>query len=412
MNAFEYRNGELHAEDCALNALAEEYGTPLYVYSRTHFEHQYRRLAAALKDADPLLCYSVKGCSTGAILELFRGMGAGLDVVSGGELFRGLRAGFDAEKIVFAGVGKTVDEIRYAIEQGVGFFTVESEPELERIAHVEGELKKSARVAIRVNPDIDPGTHEYTCTGKGDTKFGVDPATARRLSLRAIEHDALRLVGLHTHLGSPLMSVDPYEKALEVIRPLCRELKERGPHFRRLDLGGGLGIPYRPEEEPFDLDRFAKMANAAVGELGLQLVLEPGRFLSGGAGVLLTRVQYVKPHPSKTFLIGDAAMNDLLRPALYDAWHGVNAVRQTGETVCGDLVGPVCETGDFLARDRELPAAEAGDLLAVMNAGAYGYTMASNYNSRPRPAEVLVEGSSARLIRRRETWDDLVRGEE
>ncbi len=408
---FTHLNGQLHAEDVPVAELAARYGTPLYVYSRTHLIAQYRALQAAMAPVDPLICYAVKANTCGAVIATFAGLGAGADVVSGGELYRARRAGVPASRIVFAGVGKTEAEIAQALREGILYFTVESEAELERISACAKRLGTTGRIAIRVNPDVDPKTHKYTSTGKKENKFGVDLARAHAAYELAARLPNLEVTSLHMHLGSPIMTEAPYAEALAKVAPLCRELKQRFASFRHIDIGGGLGIPYRPGDRPFDLAAFAAAVIPPLRELGLTVSMEPGRFLVGGGGILVTRVEYLKDNPFKTFVVMDAAMNDLIRPALYQAYHGIQPVRETALTVQGDLVGPVCESGDFFAQDRDLPAVEPGELLAVMSAGAYGYAMSSNYNSRPRAAEVMVQGGRHELVTARERVEDLVRGE-
>lgn len=401
----------MHAESVPVRELAERYGTPLYVYSLGHVRAQYGKLKRALASVSPTLCYAVKANTCGAIIAELARAGAGADVVSGGELFRARRAGVPAGRIVFAGVGKTAGEIEAGLREGIRFFTVESEAELERISECATRLGRAGRVALRVNPDVDPKTHVYTSTGKKENKFGVDLERARRAVERALGLPGLEIVGLHMHLGSPIAEVKPYAEALRKAAPLCEELAARIPTFRTLDLGGGIGIPYRPGEAEFDLDGFAATLVPELTRLGLEVVLEPGRFLTGNAGILVARVQYLKKNGGKAFVIVDAGMNDLLRPPLYQAWHTIRPVRAVTGTVFGDLVGPVCESGDFFAENRELPAVVAGDLVAVLSAGAYGFTMASTYNSRPRPAEVVVDGVRHALAREREGYEDLMRGE-
>lgn len=411
MEAFEYKDGELFAEEVAVRELAERYGTPLFIYSRGHLVHQYRALLDAMHAVQPLIFFAVKSNTNAAVIHTLAGQGAGADVVSGGELYRALRAGVAASKVVFAGVGKTVDEIEYALRENILYFTVESEPELERISECAVRVGLPGRVAVRVNPDVDPKTHKYTSTGKRENKFGVDLQRAWRAYELAARLPGLEVAGLHMHLGSPIASVDPYTEALEKVIPLCRELKSRYETFRHIDIGGGLGIPYRPGEAPFDLELFAGRMVPLLQELGLSVGMEPGRFLTGNGGVLVTRVQYVKDNPFKKFIVADAAMNDLIRPALYEAYHEVVPVRETTDTVLGDLVGPICESGDFLAAERDLPACAQGDLLAIRSAGAYAFAMASNYNSRGRAAEVMVHGTEHQLVRAREEWEQLVAGE-
>ncbi len=409
--AFTYRDGELYAEDVRVAELAERYGTPLYVYSRGHLLEQYRALAGAFAPLRPLVHYAVKANSNAAVIAALASAGAGADVVSGGELFRARRAGVPADRIVFAGVGKTAGEIDYALREGILFFTVESEPELERIAERAAALGAEARVAVRVNPDVDPRTHRYTSTGKRENKFGVDLERAERACGLAASLPGLAIAGLHMHLGSPIMTVGPYVEALDKVAPLCARLRGRHATFRHLDLGGGFGIRYRPDQAPFDLGALSREVVPRLESLGLSVGIEPGRYLAGNAGVLVGRVQYVKDSPFKKFIVADIGMNDLIRPALYEAYHEVCAVRASARTEKADLVGPVCESGDFIAKDRELPALEAGDLVAVLGAGAYASAMGSTYNSRPRPAEVLVAGARHAIVRERETPEDLVRGE-
>ncbi len=411
MEGFTYRGGTLHAEEVSAVELAERYGTPLYVYSRGYLRHQFRRIREAFAEIDPLICFAVKANTSAAVIHTFAAEGAGADVVSGGELYRARRAGIPANRIVFAGVGKTAEEIEYAIQEEILGFTVESEAELHRISECATRIGGTARVDIRVNPDVDPKTHKYTSTGKKENKFGVDLERAVKAYELAARLPGVEIVGLHMHIGSPVMSIDPYVEALERVAPVVRELKAAYPTLRHLDIGGGLGIRYRDEQEDLDPARLAEALLPTLRDLGLKVLLEPGRFLTGNAGILLTRVQYLKEGPEKTFVIMDAAMNDLIRPALYEAYHKILPVRETSDTLTGDLVGPVCESGDFFAQNRELPAVQAGELLAVMSAGAYGYVMASNYNSRGRPAEVMVSGGTAKLVQRRETWDNLVAGE-
>lgn len=408
---FTYQGGALHAEQVPVAQLAETYGTPLYVYSRSHLLRQYRALTEAMKAVQPRIYFAIKSNSNLAVIRTLADEGAGADVVSGGELFRALKAGVPADRIVFAGVGKTASEIDYALKEGIEFFTVESEPELQRISDRAAVLGTKGRIAIRVNPDVDPKTHKYTSTGKAENKFGVDLARAERAYDLALRLPGIEVAGLHMHLGSPIMTPKPYAEALEKVRPLCEALKTKAPSFKHLDIGGGLGISYKPDQEPLDPRDFASAVLPLLHGLDLQVGMEPGRFFTGNAGILVTRVEYVKDNPVKKFIIADVAMNDLLRPPLYEAHHEIIPVVQTTERVFGDVVGPVCESGDFMAANRELPGVEAGDLLAILSAGAYGFVMASNYNTRGRAAEVMVCGDRAELIRERETWEDLIRGE-
>lgn len=408
---FTYQGGELHAENHPVSALAERFGTPLYIYSRSHLIRQYRALAEAMQAVAPRIYFAVKSNSNLAVIRTLADQGAGTDVVSGGELFRARKAGVPARNVVFAGVGKSVEEIDYALREGIHFFTVESEGELQRISERAAALGVTGRVAIRVNPDVDPKTHKYTSTGKAENKFGVDLNRAEKAYEKALGMPGLEVAGLHMHIGSPVMSPAPYAEAIEKVRPLCTQLKKEIHTFRYLDIGGGLGISYRPDQAPLDVHDFAAAVVPALQEIGLEVGMEPGRFLTGNAGILVTRVEYVKKNPLKNFVIIDAAMNDLLRPPLYEAHHEVVAVTQNADTLFGDIVGPICESADFMAADRELPAVRPGELLAILSAGAYGFVMASNYNSRARAAEVMVYGDHAHVVRERETREELIRGE-
>lgn len=411
MNPFDYRNGALHAENVPVRELADQYGTPLYVYSQNHLREQYQTLRNAMSAVHPLICYSVKANSNAAIIKTFLELGAGADIVSGGELFRARRAGADPSKIVFAGVGKTREEIKRALEEGILFFTVESEPEAERISKYAQELHAVGRIALRVNPDVDPKTHKYISTGKKENKFGLDLDRAVRAFDAAAKLPNIEIVGIHIHIGSQILAPQPFVDALARIRDICLELKSKYPTFKRIDIGGGLGIQYKPDQEALTPAVFARNVLPILKEIDMQVVMEPGRYLVGNGGILVCRVQYIKDNAFKRFIVVDAAMNDLIRPLLYDAYHEVVPVAETAGTVFGDLVGPVCESGDFIAMERDLPDVGQDDLVAVKSAGAYGFAMASNYNSRPRPAEIMVDGGRVFVIRERETWDDLVRGE-
>jgi len=361
--------------------------------------------------AKPMICYSMKANSNAAILRTFLDEGAGLDIVSGGELYRALQAGADPARIVFAGVGKTREEIEYALKTGILFFTVESEPEAARISACARKLRLIGRIAFRVNPDVDPGTHRHITTGTKESKFGLDVQRIARACAQAALLPNVEIVGVHMHIGSQILSPYPFAAALRKLEVLCRELKARYPTFRYVDIGGGIGIRYRPDHEPLLPAVFARSVLPVLRRLGLQVVMEPGRVLVGNAGALICRVQYVKKNAVKTFVVVDAGMNDLIRPLLYEAHHEILAVAPRRGSLRGDVVGPICESGDYLAQDRRLPAVREGDLLAVMSAGAYGFVMASNYNSRPRAAEVMVSGRRARVTRKRETWRDLIRHE-
>lgn len=410
MNAFNYRDGELFAEGVALSAIAERYGTPTYVYSRAHIEAQYRSYADALQGTEHLVCFAVKANSNLGVLNVLARLGAGFDIVSGGELERVLAAGGRADRVVFSGVGKTREDMRRALEVGVHCFNVESTDELERLQVVAAEMGKVAPVSLRVNPDVDAGTHPYISTGLKENKFGIAIADAEAIYVRAAQLPNLEVVGVDCHIGSQLTTVEPFLDALDRLLVLVDRLAECGIHLRHLDLGGGVGVRYRDEQPPRVAD-YIKAIRERVGERDLALVFEPGRYIVANAGVLLTRVEYLKHTEHKDLAIIDAAMNDLIRPALYQAWMGVSAVKpRAGEGRAYDLVGPICETGDFLGKDRVLNLAE-GDLLAVESAGAYGFVMSSNYNTRGRCAEILVDGDQAFEVRRRETVAELYAGE-
>ncbi|MGN8248418.1 diaminopimelate decarboxylase [Pseudomonas sp. SMV7] len=410
MNAFNYRDGELFAEGVGLSAIAERYGTPTYVYSRAHIEAQYRSYTDALQGTEHLVCFAVKANSNLGVLNVLARLGAGFDIVSGGELERVLAAGGRADRVVFSGVGKTREDMRRALEVGVHCFNVESTDELERLQVVAAEMGKVAPVSLRVNPDVDAGTHPYISTGLKENKFGIAIADAEAIYVRAAQLPNLEVVGVDCHIGSQLTSVEPFLDALDRLLVLVDRLAECGIHLRHLDLGGGVGVRYRDEQPPLVAD-YIKAIRERIGDRDLALVFEPGRYIVANAGVLLTRVEYLKHTEHKDFAIVDAAMNDLIRPALYQAWMGVSAVTpREGEGRAYDLVGPICETGDFLAKDRVLNLAE-GDLLAVQSAGAYGFVMSSNYNTRGRCAEILVDGDQAFEVRRRETIAELYAGE-
>ena len=410
MEAFSYRDGQLFAEGVALPALAQRFGTPTYVYSRAHIETQYRAYADALEGMPHLVCFAVKANSNLGVLNVLARLGAGFDIVSRGELERVLAAGGQPDRIVFSGVGKTRDDMRRALEVGVHCFNVESTDELERLQQVAAELGKKAPISLRVNPDVDAGTHPYISTGLKENKFGIDIDNAEAVYARAAELPNLEVIGVDCHIGSQLTSLPPFLDALDRLLALTDRLAARGIQIRHLDLGGGLGVRYRDEQPPLAGDYIQAVRQRIEGR-GLALVFEPGRSIVANAGVLLTRVEYLKHTAHKDFAIVDAAMNDLIRPALYQAWMNVIAVQpHEGDTRRYDIVGPICETGDFLAKDRELALVE-GDLLAVCSAGAYGFVMSSNYNTRGRAAEVLVDGDQAFEVRRRESVQELYAGE-
>ncbi|KPX07742.1 diaminopimelate decarboxylase [Pseudomonas savastanoi] len=410
MDAFNYRDGELFAEGVALSAIAERFGTPTYVYSRAHIEAQYRAYADALSGMPHMVCFAVKANSNVGVLNVLARLGAGFDIVSRGELERVLAAGGKAEKIVFSGVGKTREDMRRALEVGVHCFNVESTDELERLQEVAAELDVRAPISLRVNPDVDAGTHPYISTGLKENKFGIAIANAEDVYIRASQLPNLEVIGVDCHIGSQLTTLEPFIDALDRLLDLVDRLGDCGIHLHHIDLGGGLGVRYRDEEPPLAAD-YIKAVRERLAGRDLGLLFEPGRFIVANAGALLTRVEYLKHTEHKDFAIVDAAMNDLIRPALYQAWMDVTAVRpRDGEPRAYDIVGPICETGDFLAKGRELALAE-GDLLAVHSAGAYGFVMSSNYNTRGRAAEVLVDGSQAFEVRRRETVAELFAGE-
>ncbi|WP_409277514.1 diaminopimelate decarboxylase [Pseudomonas defluvii] len=410
MDAFSYREGELFAEDVALSAIAARFATPTYVYSRAHIEERYRSYTDALEGVSHLVCFAVKANSNLAVLNVLARLGAGFDIVSGGELERVLAAGGRADRVVFSGVGKTREDMRRALEVGVHCFNVESTDELERLQVVAAEMGVRAPISLRVNPDVDAGTHPYISTGLKENKFGIAIADAEAVYLRAAQLPNLEVVGVDCHIGSQLTTLAPFLDALDRLLALIDRLAECGIHLRHLDLGGGVGVRYNDEQPPLIAD-YIKAVRERVGERDLTLVFEPGRYIVANAGVLLTRVEYLKHTEHKDFAIVDAAMNDLIRPALYQAWMDVTAVQpRTGEPRTYDVVGPICETGDFLAKARQLNLAE-GDLLAVHSAGAYGFVMSSNYNTRGRCAEVLVDGDKAFEVRRRETVAELFAGE-
>ncbi|AOE62874.1 diaminopimelate decarboxylase [Pseudomonas corrugata] len=410
MDAFNYRGGELFAEGVALSAIAERFGTPTYVYSRAHIEAQYRTFADALTGMPHLVCFAVKANSNLGVLNILARLGAGFDIVSGGELERVLAAGGSPDKIVFSGVGKTREDMRRALEVGVHCFNIESTDELERLQVVAAELGVRAPVSLRVNPDVDAGTHPYISTGLKENKFGIAIADAEDVYVRAAQLPNLEVLGVDCHIGSQLTTLEPFLDALDRLLALIDRLGDCGIYLRHIDLGGGVGVRYRDEEPPLVAD-YIKAVRERLEGRDLALMFEPGRYIVANAGVLLTQVEYLKHTEHKDFAIVDAAMNDLIRPALYQAWMDVTAVRPRDTSARSyDIVGPICETGDFLAKGREL-ALEEGDLLAVHSAGAYGFVMSSNYNTRGRCAEVLVDGDQAFEVRRRETVAELFAGE-
>lgn len=408
---FTHRNDEMYCEDVPVRDIAEAVGTPVYVYSLARLRDAFRAFDDAFADTRRLVCFSVKANSNLAVLRSFVNEGAGFDIVSGGELFRVLKAGADPGKVVFSGVGKTREEMEYALRSGVLMFNVESEQEMEALDRVAGGMGVAAPVSFRINPDVDPKTHPYIATGMKQSKFGIGVGPAAEAYRRAVSLPHVKVVGVDCHIGSQLTSTLPFSDAAARVRAFIDALPREGADIRYVDLGGGLGIRY-DDEEPPESGEYAGALMDAVRGLDVTLVLEPGRSLVGNAGVLVTRVLYLKRTEAKNFVVVDGAMNDLVRPALYGAFQGVRPVfRREAEPMTADVVGPICESGDFLARDRSIPTPARGDLLAVMSAGAYGFTMASNYNTRPRAPEVLVDGGEFAVVRERETLESLVAGE-
>ncbi|WP_457640223.1 diaminopimelate decarboxylase [Persephonella sp.] len=409
---FRYVGGELYCENVPLSEIAQEVGTPVYVYSKKAVLDKISQYKEAFRDYPTLICYAAKANSNLSILKLFRNEGLGLDIVSGGELFRGLRAGFSPEKIVYAGVGKTDNELEYAVENQILSFNVESLMELEVLNYIGQKKGKKVNVSIRINPDVDPKTHPYISTGLKTSKFGIDMEDALTAFQTADRLPNLNLVGIHCHIGSQIMDVSPYREAVEKTVELVFKLKKEGIELQHIDIGGGLGIKYRPEDKPPTPYQLAQMVLPAVRKTGLKLLIEPGRSLIGEAGALISQVIFLKDKKDKHFVIIDAGMNDLLRPAMYNAYHHILTVKRKENKIKADIVGPICETGDFFALDREIDTVERGEFIAVMSAGAYGFSMSSNYNTRPRSAEVLVDGSNYRVIRERETYEYIIKPEE
>ncbi|WP_166262275.1 diaminopimelate decarboxylase [Marinobacter salicampi] len=409
MDYFNYRDGQLFAEDVPVADIAAQFGTPAYVYSRATLERHYRAYDEALSGRPHLVCYAVKANSNLAVLNVLARLGAGFDIVSAGELERVLRAGGDPARVVFSGVGKQPWEMRRALAVGVRCFNVESDTELDRLNEVAGDMGVRARISLRVNPDVDAGTHPYISTGLKENKFGIDINEAPAVYARAAGLPNLEIIGVDCHIGSQLTSVSPFLDALERVLALIDQLASEGITIRHLDMGGGLGVTYDQETPPQPSDYVAKLAER-LGDRDIELILEPGRSIAANAGILLTRVEFLKCTEHRNFAVIDAAMNDLIRPALYSAWQAIIPAmpRQDVAAKAWDLVGPVCETGDFLGKDRKLSLAP-GDLLAVRSAGAYGFVMSSNYNTRNRPCELMVDGSQVHVVRQRETLEDQLR---
>ena len=411
MDFFHYENGELYCEEARVAAIAAEIGTPFYLYSyRTMVDH-YRKLDSALKSVEHLICFSLKSNSNLSVCKALANEGSGADVVSGGELYRAMKAGIPPQKIVFAGVGKTESEIEYALKSDIFMFNVESMPEANAINRVAERLAKKAKIALRINPDVDADTHKHITTGKKENKFGLAIDKATKFFGEAATMPYLEVEGVHAHIGSQIVSTSPYVESINKLVKLIADLRDAGINIKYLNIGGGLGIIYR-EEEPSTAQDFAEAILPLVKPTGCRLVLEPGRFIIGNAGILVTRVTYIKSTDSKNFVIVDAGMNDLIRPALYESYHAIRPVITTdsGDMVA-DVVGPICESADCFAKDRTMPVVDEGDLLAVFSAGAYGFAMASNYNSRPRMAEIMVMDDKHFTVRERETYEDLIKGE-
>lgn len=411
MHYFQYKGNELFAEEVALRDIVAQVGSPVYVYSQATLERHFKAFDDAFAGAPHTICYSVKANSNLAILKTFIRMGGGVDIVSGGELYRALQAGTDPNKVVYSGVGKRDDEIEYALNTGILMFNVESEQEIDRLNEIAGRLGKKAGIALRVNPDVDPQTHPYITTGLKKAKFGITIERAIEEYKRARAMKNLDILGIDCHIGSQLTKVEPFVDSIKKLKRLIGELKALDINLKYLDIGGGLGIQYDAEEPPLPAD-YGSAIKAETKDLGLHLIFEPGRNLVGNAGILVAKCLYTKERDEKNFIIIDAGMNDLARPALYGSFHGVQpVVKDQDGLVVADIVGPICETGDFLVKERNVPMFKQGDLMAFMSAGAYGFTMSSNYNTRPRVAEVLVNGDKFAVVRAREKVEDLVRGE-
>jgi len=412
MHDFEYKNGELYCEGVAIRTIAQRTGTPFYCYSSNTLANHFRAFDRAYASVPHLICFAVKSNPSSAVLRLLGREGSGADIVSGGELFRALRAGIDPKKIVYAGVGKRRDEIEYALKMNILMFNVESGEELLALDRAAKDMHTKARIALRVNPDIDPRTHAYISTGLKENKFGIPIEHALEYYQTARSLANVEIVGIHQHIGSQITEIQPFVDALTKVIGFVKELKAAGIGIRYINMGGGLGITYKDETPPLPKD-VAAAVQPLLKECGCTIVMEPGRAIVGNAGILVTSVLYHKEAGEKKFMIVDAGMNDLIRPSLYEAYHDIRPVvrQENAQNIVADVVGPICESGDFLAKDRELPAVKPGELLAVMGAGAYGFSMASNYNSRPRVPEVLVRGNDYYVVRERETYNDLVKGE-
>jgi diaminopimelate decarboxylase len=411
MHHFKYRENALYCEDVAISEIAGEIGTPFYLYSHATLKRHFQAFSSAFEGIDNLICYSAKANTNLAVLKLFADLGCGLDIVSGGELYRGLTSGFSPDHVVYSGVGKSADEIDYSLEKGILMFNVESLVELELINERAGRLNKRASIAIRVNPDVDPKTHPYISTGLKKNKFGIEVQAAIEAFRVAERLEHVDAVGVACHIGSQITDSDPFEEALKSLKTLINELKQMGTNIKYLDMGGGLGITYADEKPP-PIEEYAGTIIEQLKDMDLKLILEPGRVFVGNAGILVTKVLYRKTGGAKNFVIVDAGMNDLMRPTLYNAFHAIEPViNSRQDLIVADVVGPICESSDFLAVDRSMADVDSGDLLAVMSAGAYGYVMSSNYCSRPRVAEVMVKDSLFQVVKSRESYADLMRGE-
>lgn len=411
MNHFHYKSDELYAEDVAIRDIVAKVGSPVYIYSHATLERHFMAFDGAFADIPHTICYSLKANSNLSVLRTFFKMGSGVDIVSGGELYRALKAGADPGKIVYSGVGKRDDEIEYALATDILMFNVESEQELTRISAIASRMGKKAGIAIRVNPDVDPGTHPYITTGLKNAKFGITIDQAISEYQRALELPGIEILGVDCHIGSQLTKVAPFVDSIEKLKAVIARLRAMGINPKYFDIGGGLGIQYNDEAPPLPAD-YGREIIAATRDLGMHLIFEPGRNLVGNAGILVTKCLYTKSRDDKNFIMVDAGMNDLARPALYGSFHDVRPVlRDQDGMIVADIVGPICESGDFLVKEREVPMFRQGDLMALMSAGAYGFAMSSSYNSRPRVAEVMVKNGSFEVVRERETVDDLIRGE-
>ncbi len=411
MDFFHYENNELYCEEVLVSDVAKSVGTPFYLYSQRTIVDHYRKLNTAFSGIDHLICFSMKSNANLSICKTLANEGSGADIVSGGELYKAIKAGFDPQKIVFAGVGKTDEEIEYALKTDILMFNVESMSEAKAINRVAGTLRKKARIALRVNPDVDAGTHKHITTGKKENKFGLAIDRAVQYFTEANEMQNLDVIGIHAHIGSQIVSTAPYVESLKRLSKLISDLEKVNINVKTLNIGGGLGIIYN-EENPSTAQQFAEAILPLVEPTGRKLILEPGRFIVGNAGILVTKVIYIKQTETKTFIIVDAGMNDLIRPALYDSYHNIRPIKISGtQEIIADIVGPICESADCFAKDRKINAVQEGDLLSIFSAGAYGFVMSSNYNARPKVAEVMVIGDRYFVVRKRETYEDLIRGE-